>query len=240
MSSNCDHCLKLLDVCNTLSSKVDQMMQLIIKIASNSDVNVVSKSHSKSLELLTTLTQPSQALPTFSSVVQTTSQPSPRLTRSQTTAAGASSITKEAPAKPNAKPKKVKKNKVIDQVKQADTIAKCSSEPILDLVGCGPSIPDIKIAEPRKMLYISNLDPHTGVEQISTFISSKFGVEPILCTKLVPGDRNLETLGYVSFKVLVPENVFGNFLDSKSWPSGVIVREFVHRTKNLKRTVARI
>lgn len=170
-------------------------------------------------------------------------QPSPCLTRSQAASApnlpGSSLLTFE---KESVKKKRIKNAKSTPNVPELNSlpVVKPANDMVIDLVGSGPTLPDFKVAEPRKMLYISNLDPCTTKERVSELIYSKFGINPLLCSKLVSIDRNLETLEYVSFKVLVPENGFDKFLDSTSWPSGVIVREFIPRKKNLKQTAARI
>lgn len=112
----------------------------------------------------------------------------------------------------------------------------------LNLIGSGPSTSELRVAEPRKTIYIyiSNLDPHTSTEQVSTVISTKFGINPLMCTKLVAADRNLDALQFVSFKVIVPEKLFAKFLDANLWPNGVIVREFIQKSKNVKNTAVRL
>lgn len=228
MSLNCEHCVKLLDICNSLSSKVDNLMRVVNAIANTIKPDALVY-HAPDMH------NPSNSTSTSSNqqpVIQQTTTLS--RTRSQTTASSSGSRLDnfdQGLFVGNSPGKKKKKGKTI----ATTPVLQVTDATSIDLVGSGPALPDLKIAEPRKMLYISNLDPLTSIDRISTLIYSTFGIKPILCSKLVSKERSLETLEYVSFKVLVPEIGFVKFLDSTKWPVGVIVREFVQKTKNLIR-----
>lgn len=235
MASNCLHCEKLLQIVIDLSTKVDQLIRSVNNIAPNSVIIDATPTDLTAAIIQPLQSQPLTSNPALSQPAYRIMQPSPRLTRSQ---ASATSAPLAVPPVKHKKSKKVAHKENVIGVSHMP-LTSTPKDAAINLVGCGPPILDLKVAEPRKMLYISNLDPHTSEEQLCAIIKSKFGIKTMKCSKLVPADRDLATLEYVSFKVLVPENGFVKFLDSNSWPSGVIVREFVPRTKNLKNTVNR-
>lgn len=125
-------------------------------------------------------------------------------------------------------------------VAAVSNVLPCPVKTSINVVGSGPPLLDLMVAEPRKMLYLSNLDPHTSVDRISRLIHTTFGINPFSCVKLVPTERDLNTLEYVSFKMQVPVKGFEAFLDSSLWPKGIIVREFIPKPKNSRKPATRI
>lgn len=53
--------------------------------------------------------------------------------------------------------------------------------------------------------------------------------DDVSCKILVSPNVNLESVSFVSFKITVRSKIFHSVVNSKLWPKGVIVREFVKR-----------
>lgn len=95
------------------------------------------------------------------------------------------------------------------------------------------SIKSVQVAD-KNFLYISRLHPSTTSEQIITHISAKIGVDvssDLTCNVLIPKNRNIEDLSFISFKIRVNTNVLDKVTDPSIWPVGIIIRDFKYRPR---------
>lgn len=103
------------------------------------------------------------------------------------------------------------------------------------VVGSAVENSGLRVAKPRKFLVASLFHPSTDPENLSNFLKEKLSVASestvVRVHKLVPAGKDLATLDYVSFKVVVPGDLFTVLLSPSIWPKGVHVREFVHRSR---------
>ena len=68
---------------------------------------------------------------------------------------------------------------------------------------------------------------------VSSYIENKFCIKDFVLTR-IKQKLESENRNYASFKIGVPDYKYNEFLNSTSWPAGVLVKEFViyHRNKN--------
>lgn len=89
-------------------------------------------------------------------------------------------------------------------------------------------------------IYLSAFDPSTGDDDIASLTRECLGldvnVDPKV-VKLVPKDRDLATLSYVTFKVGVNKDLRDIALASDTWPQNVNFREFENFSKNQRPVV---
>jgi hypothetical protein len=109
------------------------------------------------------------------------------------------------------------------------------------IMGAGAANDEIKTVEPKKWLYVSNLDPQTTEEAVVKLISSGLQSAPteFSCVKLLP--KNVLAPTFISFKIGMRDELFQKSLAPELWPSGIAFREFVDRPRSFpRRTVTRI
>jgi hypothetical protein len=109
------------------------------------------------------------------------------------------------------------------------------------IMGAGAANDEIKTVEPKKWLYVSNLDPQTTEEAVVKLISSGLQSDPtdFSCVKLLP--KNVLAPTFISFKIGMRDELFQKSLAPELWPSGIAFREFVDRPRSFpRRTVTRI
>lgn len=81
-------------------------------------------------------------------------------------------------------------------------------------------------------LYLSNIDNTATENDISMMVSHSLGAPLPTCTnvvKLVPKWKQINSMDYVSFKVLLDTKLRPLALKESTWPKGIKFREFVSR-----------
>ena len=93
----------------------------------------------------------------------------------------------------------------------------------------------IKTVPDRKFVYASRFSNNTVPEAICKFLSGKLAVSEseFECRLLVSANQDISRFNYISFKIGVHPDLFSKLLRPEVWPTGVLVREFVSRPKNL-------
>lgn len=84
-------------------------------------------------------------------------------------------------------------------------------------------------------LFLTNIDSRVTEEEISDMVYRSLGVmenEAITVKKLVPKWKSNESLEYISFKVQVDSKFKSKALRTDIWPTGIMYREFIHRSRN--------
>lgn len=86
----------------------------------------------------------------------------------------------------------------------------------------------------RKFVYASKFNTATTVEDLRKFLGQKLSVpeNELECRLLVSANQDVTRLNFVSFKIGVDPGLFDKLLLPDSWPSGILVREFIARPKN--------
>ncbi|XP_055527400.1 uncharacterized protein LOC129720017 [Wyeomyia smithii] len=81
--------------------------------------------------------------------------------------------------------------------------------------------------EEKFWLYISRIRPDFSTESMSTIAKAYLETDndPVV-VKLVPKDRDISTLTFVSFKIGVDPSLKAKALDPETWPEGTLFREF--------------
>lgn len=93
----------------------------------------------------------------------------------------------------------------------------------------------LKSVEQRKSIVATMFHPSTQSTELAKFIAGKLNLDAdsptIRCSLLLPKDKTVADLNWVSFRVSVPESSFEALQDAALWPKGVMVREFVYRPR---------
>lgn len=87
-----------------------------------------------------------------------------------------------------------------------------------------------------KSIHVSRIDKSVTLEMINEYISQNSQLkqtENFRCSLLVKKDKDVTTLTFVSFKVDVNSEHFDLLNDVNFWPEGVLIREFIPKTKTL-------
>lgn len=87
----------------------------------------------------------------------------------------------------------------------------------------------IKIVESSEYFHVSRFDPTVDTEEMKTWMSNILKNTNITCVKLLPRNRKLEDLTFVSFKLGVARSLAGKVLDATIWPKNVTVKPFEDR-----------
>lgn len=101
---------------------------------------------------------------------------------------------------------------------------------------CNDAADLIKSAPERKFVYASKFANSTTIETLRSFLSGKLNVneDVIDCRMLVSANQDITKYNFISFKIGVDSDMFQRLLQPDLWPSGVLVREFISRPKNIK------
>lgn len=89
--------------------------------------------------------------------------------------------------------------------------------------------PKMKRKIPEKAVWISRLHRDTSVEDISSYVTDKLGIEAVdqlEIRKLVKKDRDISEYSFVSFRIACPAELFDTLMDVSNWPSYCQIREF--------------
>lgn len=84
----------------------------------------------------------------------------------------------------------------------------------------------------HKVVYVSKFHPSVTEKKVVDYLLGKdiiTSADDVSCKILVSPDVNLGSVSFVSFKITVSSKIFHSVVNSKLWPDGVIVREFVKR-----------
>lgn len=95
------------------------------------------------------------------------------------------------------------------------------------IIGSGLQNSSLRTVEPLKWIFVSRLHKDIKDDDLNSFIMDKFAInEP----KIVRMKRKLESndRDYVSFKIGVPEDKFDQLLNASSWPSRILIKEFIN------------
>lgn len=100
------------------------------------------------------------------------------------------------------------------------------------------SVPSIlPAAVPIKFwLYLSGLNPLATNNDVQKIVSRCLDTpETVEVIRLVPKDKDVTSLSFVSFKVGLDPILKSRALDPSSWPVGLLFREFIDQPKNVHR-----
>lgn len=84
----------------------------------------------------------------------------------------------------------------------------------------------------HKIVYVSKFHRSVTEKEVVDYLLSKDIItspDDVSCKILVSPNVNLDSVSFVSFKITVSSKIFHSVVNSKLWPDGVIVREFVNR-----------
>lgn len=101
-----------------------------------------------------------------------------------------------------------------------------------EIVGTGSTDTILTVdVKKKKLLYVSHLRPETTAEVVQSYINKTFNVDPqdIKVWSLIPKNRNVNSLEFISFKVSLPEDVFDSVLTPELWPCLAVIRPFIIR-----------
>lgn len=109
---------------------------------------------------------------------------------------------------------------------EVNAIEKCnigSKQPLGDVV----SVPICKNEDQKFWLYLSRIRPDVTIEAVSAMAKANLNLDgdPSV-VKLVPKDKNINTLSFVSFKVGLDPVLKSAALNPETWPEGILFREF--------------
>lgn len=93
------------------------------------------------------------------------------------------------------------------------------------------SIPPIQlvVVQPRKSIFVSRFSEDTTDDLIKSYIDFKLQAKADVSVYKFKFNyvRNIS-----SFKVVVPDNLFDEILNSKFWPANTLVHEYINKDKN--------
>ena len=83
------------------------------------------------------------------------------------------------------------------------------------------------------MAVSSGLNPLASNNDIQKIVSRCLDVpDSVEVIRLVPKDKDVTTLSFVSFKVSLDPELKDRALNAASWPAGLLFREFIDQPKN--------
>lgn len=96
--------------------------------------------------------------------------------------------------------------------------------------------------EIMKSFYLTPFDVGQSEEDIIEYLRETINVDnsTLKCVKLVPRNKNVDELSFVSFKLSVSEDLVSVISDPFYWPEGVEVREFQPKNGSIQNRVASI
>lgn len=104
----------------------------------------------------------------------------------------------------------------------------------VDIIGTDLStsvLKSVPVAQ-DKFIYVGGLDPVTTKEEVIDYVMGKLNTSSpadVSCRTLVPIDKDITRLTFISFKVGVPGARFEELMKPEMWPKGVKVHEFVQK-----------
>ena len=101
------------------------------------------------------------------------------------------------------------------------------------------SVPSIVNNANKFWLYLSKLNPLVTDGDVQKIVSRCLNApESVEVIRLVPKGKNIDSLTFVSYKIGLDPDIKTKALDSSSWPTGLLFREFVDQPKNWDRQSA--
>lgn len=100
------------------------------------------------------------------------------------------------------------------------------------IVGDGELNDNLKAADTRVDIFVTNCDRYVTEETIEEYVSTRINNSSVQVKKLVQHNRSVESLPHISFKVSIPADNKEQVLRSDFWSRHVMVREFVRRSNN--------
>lgn len=93
----------------------------------------------------------------------------------------------------------------------------------------------IKSVPETKYIYASRFANSTTPDALKDYLCTKLGLSEVAfdCRLLVAAGKDVNSLNFISFKIGVNVDLYTKLLVPNIWPAGILVREFVHRSKNL-------
>lgn len=89
---------------------------------------------------------------------------------------------------------------------------------------------EVRFIEKPTWFHVSQFEPNVDVDKVTAWFKDKLNSTEIQCVKLIPRNRQIEDLAFVSFKLGVPASVVSTVMDPKTWPRIVQVRPFQQRS----------
>lgn len=84
-----------------------------------------------------------------------------------------------------------------------------------------------KNEDPKFWLYLSRIRPDVSIEVVSAMVKANMDIDDnLVVVKLIPKEKDITTLTFVSFKVGLDPSMKSKALDPETWPQGVLFREF--------------
>lgn len=87
---------------------------------------------------------------------------------------------------------------------------------------------EIRIIEKCDFFHVSQFEPNVDIEKVKAW-KEKLKTDDFKCTKLIPRNRSLEDLSFVSIKLGVPKSAVQIVMNPKTWPKSLTVRPFQQR-----------
>lgn len=81
-------------------------------------------------------------------------------------------------------------------------------------------------AAPEFWLYLSGIQPDVEEDQVRHMVQESLATNDLKVVKLIPKNRDLRTLSFVSFKVGVSADLREKAMSADTWPRGIRFREF--------------
>ncbi|XP_075150846.1 uncharacterized protein LOC142224954 [Haematobia irritans] len=89
---------------------------------------------------------------------------------------------------------------------------------------------DLVVVSPRKIVFLSRLANDTSVDRVCNYIRSMY-VDFRSCDCNIIKLNNRQQRDISSFKIIVPLKMFDVLVDSSFWPPGLLVTEFIPRSR---------
>lgn len=105
-----------------------------------------------------------------------------------------------------------------------------AATPAKKIVGTNNNSNALLSVEQTKAIVVSQLHPNTTEDNVKKFVRDNINVgdDVVINVKsLIPKDRSLNELSFISFKLVVPESLYSSILSADFWPTGVTVRDFI-------------
>lgn len=89
---------------------------------------------------------------------------------------------------------------------------------------------EIKVIQNPDWFHVSQFDPNIENDKMKAWFVKILESDEIQCIKLIPKNRILSELSFVSFKLGVCSNLVSKVMDPKTWLKGITVRPFQERS----------
>lgn len=102
-----------------------------------------------------------------------------------------------------------------------------------------PPVRQIPTEETMKSFYVTPFHIEQSEEDIIEYLRETINIDKssLKCVKLVPRNKDINELSFVSFKLSVSEDLATVINDTFYWPEGVEIREFQPKNDNVPRRI---